>query len=172
MKSRYRLLHTLPLLLLFSACTPQEPTTAPEPSETYYPISINDTPLQLQLALIQSEQSKGLMHRDSMPKDHGMLFLFDQPEPRSFWMRNTRIPLDIGYFDASGQLLEIHALFPYDENAVPSRNQRVLIAVETNRGWFARNNITPGAQIDLKALTLAISRRGKSPSNYPLQTAY
>ena len=172
MKSLCRLLYTLPLLLLLSACMPEQPTAAPEPSETYYPISINDTPLQLRLALIQSEQNTGLMHRDSMPKDHGMLFLFNQPEPRSFWMRNTRIPLDIGYFDARGQLLEIHALYPYDENAVPSRSQQVLIAVETNRGWFARNNMTPGARIDIEALTRAIKRRGKSPNNYPLQTAH
>ena len=111
------------------------------------------------------------MHRDSMPDDHGMLFLFNQPEPRSFWMRNTRIPLDLGYFDASGRLLEIHALYPYDENGVPSRSQQVLIAVETNRGWFARNNIAPGAQLDFDALTLAVSRRGKSLTNYPILNA-
>lgn len=172
MKPLYRLLFTLPLFLLLIACGRQGPITAPEFSDTYFPISIDGAPLQVQLALIQSEQSKGLMHRDSMPKDHGMLFLFDQPEPRSFWMRNTRIPLDLGYFDASGRLLEIHALYPYNENGVPSRNQQVLIAIETNRGWFARNNIVAGAQIDLKALTLALSRRGKSLNSYPVQTTH
>ncbi len=93
MKHRTHSLFTLALLLLLSACAPKEPATAPEPSDTYFPISIAGTPLQLQLALIQSEQNKGLMHRDSMPEDHGMLFLFNQPEQRSFWMRNTRIPL-------------------------------------------------------------------------------
>jgi uncharacterized membrane protein (UPF0127 family) len=86
-------------------------------------------------------------------------------------MRNTRIPLDIGYFDANGRLLEIHALYPYDENSVPSRSQKVLIAVETNRDWFARNKIMPGAQIDLEALTHAIQRRGTSPQNFPLPPA-
>jgi uncharacterized membrane protein (UPF0127 family) len=100
-----------------------------------------------------------------------MLFLFKQPEQRSFWMRNTRIPLDIAYFDANGRLLEIHALYPYNENPVPSRSQNVLIAIETNRGWFARNNILPGAQLNLKALLDAISRRGQSPANYPIQNA-
>ena len=164
-------LFTLALLLLLSACAPKDSTSAPESRDAYFPISIGDIPLQLQLALTQGEQSKGLMHRDSMPKDHGMLFLFNQPEPRSFWMRNTRIPLDLGYFDASGRLLEIHALYPYDENAVPSRSQKVLIAVETNRGWFARNQIKPGAQLDLESLTQAISRRGKSPANFQLQNA-
>ena len=172
MKLLYRLLFTLLAILLLTACAPQEPMAAPESSDTYFPILIDAAPLQLQLALIQSEQNKGLMHRDSMPKDHGMLFLFNQPEPRSFWMRNTRIPLDIGYFDASGQLLEIHALYPYDETAVPSRNQQVLIAVETNRGWFARNHIAPGAQLNMDALAQAMSRRGKSLDSYPIQTAH
>ncbi|CAA6693237.1 MULTISPECIES: DUF192 domain-containing protein [unclassified Lentimonas] len=172
MKYRTYSVFTLVLTLLLGACAPKEPTIIPESNDTYFPISIGGAPLQLQLALIQSEQSKGLMHRDSMPKDHGMLFLFQQAGPRAFWMRNTRIPLDIGYFDASGRLLEIHALYPYDENSVPSRSQEVLIAVETNRGWFARNNITPGAQIDLKALTQAIKRRGQSPANFQLQPAH
>ena len=172
MKPLYRLLFTFGLFLLLIACAPQEPISAPESSDTYFPISIDGTPLQLQLALTQSEQNKGLLHRESMPTDHGMLFLFKQPEPRSFWMRNTRIPLDIGYFAASGRLLEIHALYPYDENGVTSRNQQVLIAIESNRGWFARNNIVAGAQIDLKSLAKAVSRRGKFLNSYPIQTAH
>jgi uncharacterized membrane protein (UPF0127 family) len=171
MKFFCSLLLSLPLLILLNACAPKESAIAKDPSSTYYPIHIDGATAQLQLALTQSEQSKGLMHRDSMPDDHGMLFLFQQPGPLSFWMRNTRIPLDIGYFDASGKLVEIHSLYPYDENAVPSRSQELLIAVETNRGWFAANRITPGAQLDLDAIKTAVIRRGKSPDNYALQTA-
>ena len=167
----YRLPFTLALFLLFIGCAPQEPVSAPESSDIYFPISIAGKTLQLQLALTQSEQSKGLMHRNSMPTDHGMLFLFKQPAPRSFWMRNTLIPLDLAYFDTSGRLLEIHALYPYDENGVSSRSQEVLIAIETNRGWFARNKIVTGAQIDLEALSLSLSRRGKLLNNYPIQTS-
>lgn len=168
----YHSLFTLATLLLLSICTPKESMAKPATDETYFPILIDGTPLQLQLALTPREHSKGLMHRDSMPKDHGMLFLFKQPEPRAFWMRNTRIPLDIGYFDASGRLLEIHALDPYDETSVPSLSQEVLIAVETNRGWYARNNITPGAQIDFIALAEALSQRGRPAVSYPFQTAH
>ena len=88
-----------------------------------------------------------------------MLFLFDKPDKRSFWMHNTRIPLDIGYFDQSGHLLEVHKLFPYDETPVPSAHNNVLIAIETNRGWYATNNVKPGARIDIKALNTALKRR-------------
>jgi uncharacterized membrane protein (UPF0127 family) len=96
------------------------------------------------------------MHRESLDKDHGMLFLFDSPDKRGFWMRNTCIPLDIGYFDSQGQLLEVHKLFPFDETAVNSRSREVLIAVETNRGWYAANGIQVGERIDMNSLDIAV----------------
>ncbi len=141
------------------ACQPSEQMLAPTNSQTYFPISIDGNELQLQLALNPFEQEKGLMHRDSLTEDHGMLFLYDQPEQRGFWMRNTRIPLDIGYFNSRGQLLEVYKLYPYDETTVPSKSRQVLIAVETNRGWYAAHGIKPGAQIDLETLKTALARR-------------
>ena len=71
-------------------------------------------------------------------------------------MRNTRIPLDIGYFDSSGRLLEVHKLFPFDETAVNSRSREVLIAVETNRGCYAANNIQVGDRIEMSSLAIAV----------------
>ncbi len=171
MKHRHSSLFPFALLLLLSACAPAKQTIEPAPPDTRFPLSIASSTVQLQLALTDSERAKGLMHRDSMPQDHGMLFLFNKPDQRSFWMRNTHIPLDLGYFDAAGRLLEIHPLYPYDQNGVPSRSDAVLIAVETNRGWFARNKIQPGAQLDLNALAQAVIQRGKSPASYQLQTA-
>ena len=154
------------LLILIGCARKEESPQSVSDNETYFSIPIDNTPLKLQLALTQSEQAKGLMYRDSLPKDHGMLFLFKNPGPRAFWMRNTRISLDLAYFDANGLLLEVHPLYPYDENAVHSNSRHVLIVVETNRGWFLRNNIRPGAGIDLKALKQAISARGYSPTDY------
>lgn len=166
-------LSTISLILLslcvFTGCSPKQLEHTPEPASTYFPIDIGTQVTQLQLALNQAEQSQGLMNRDSMDKDHGMLFLFDKAGPRSFWMRNTRIPLDIGYFDASGILLEIHSLYPYDETPVKSYSQNVLIAVEMNRGWFAANNIKPSAQIDMSHLEEALKQRGKNINSYPTQ---
>lgn len=51
------------------------------------------------------ERARGLMHRDALPADSGMLFLFDREEPQAFWMKNTRIPLDILYFDRNWTLV-------------------------------------------------------------------
>ena len=138
------------------ACQPVDAPVEAVGSQTYFPISIGGIELKLQLALKPAEQQKGLMYRESLDNDHGMLFLFDRPDKRGFWMRNTRIPLDIGYFDSSGQLLEIHKLYPYDETAVNSRSREVLIAVETNRGWYAANSIQVGDRIDMSSLAFAL----------------
>lgn len=160
----------LPISLCFLVgCSPKQLEHTPEPASTYFPINIGTQGTQLQLAFNQAEQSQGLMHRDSMEKDHGMLFLFDKAGPRSFWMRNTRIPLDIGYFDASGTLLEIHSLYPYDETPVKSYSQNILIAVEMNRGWFAAHGIKNSARIDMNQLKEAIKQRGKDILIYPIQ---
>ena len=138
------------------ACQPVDAPVKPVGSQTYFPISVGGSELQLQLALKPEEQQKGLMYRESLDNGHGMLFLFDRPDKRGFWMRNTRIPLDIGYFDSSGQLLEIHKLFPYDETAVNSRSREVLIAVETNQGWYDANGIQVGDRIDMSSLAFAL----------------
>ena len=151
----------------FVSCQPPEATVVSINSQTYFPISIGESELQLQMALKPAEQQKGLMHRESLDKDHGMLFLFDFPDKRGFWMRYTRIPLDIGYFDSSGRLLEVSYLFPFDENPVNSRSSEVLIAVETNRGWFATNGIQVGDRIDMGSLVEALE--GLKQKNYSIR---
>lgn len=156
------------LLLSLTACAPQNAPISNADASTYFPIQLKTATLQLQLALTPQEQAQGLMHRDMLAADHGMLFIFKQVDKRSFWMRNTRIPLDIGYLDASGKLIEIHKLYPYDENPVPSYSTQILMALEMNQGWFQANNIRPGAQLDLDATTQAIKARGSDPAQFPL----
>ena len=109
------------------------------------------------------------MHRNKLSKHHGMLFLFKQPGKRSFWMRNTYIPLDIAYFDSQGTLLEVHPLYPHNENPVYSHSKEVLIAVEMNQGWFLSKNIQPGAKLDLDSLKRAVISRGYLISDYKLE---
>ena len=146
-------------MLAFAICLKKEDRRPTVDSQTYFPISIDGHELQLQLALSPSEQKKGLMYRENLAEDHGMLFLFDYPDQASFWMRNTRIPLDIAYFDASGRLKEVHPLYPFDETSVMSRCREILIAIETNQEWFAQKSIRAGALIDMAALNAALSRR-------------
>jgi len=72
----------------------------------------------VELAETQEKQALGLMFRDQLPDDHGMLFLFPGEAMRSFWMKNTRIPLDIFYFDEELKLVSVA------ENTKPCRTQR------------------------------------------------
>ena len=72
----------------------------------------------VEIADSSQEQALGLMFRDSMPADSGMLFIFPNEAPRSFWMKNTRIPLDIMYFDKDLKMVSISA------NAKPCRVSR------------------------------------------------
>jgi uncharacterized membrane protein (UPF0127 family) len=152
-----------------TACSPDEPASSePAPVETYFPIQLGERTLQLQFAITPAEQQKGLMFRDELATDSGMLFLFEKPEQRGFWMKNTRIPLDIGYFAPDGRLLEIHQLYPFDETPVRSRSDRILIAVETNQGWFKANGIRPGARLDMNALKATVEERGFNPAVFAI----
>ena len=72
-----------------------------------------DVPLNIELALTPMEQAKGLMFRTEMADDAGMLFVFKEEAPRSFWMKNTLIPLDIIFIKRNGEILNIR------ENAIP-----------------------------------------------------
>ncbi|NNK97809.1 MAG: DUF192 domain-containing protein, partial [Xanthomonadales bacterium] len=66
----------------------------------------------VELATTSEKQALGLMFRDSMPVDEGMLFIFPNEAPRSFWMKNTRIPLDIMYFDKNLKMVSLSANTP------------------------------------------------------------
>ena len=78
-------------------------------------------------------------------------------------MRNTLIPLDIGFFDAKGVLREVQAMNPLDENPVASFSSDIQFAVEVNQGWYREHGLKPGTQIDLDALRAALKARGFEP---------
>jgi uncharacterized membrane protein (UPF0127 family) len=75
-------------------------------------VELGGSRFSVEIADTQETQRLGLMFRDSMPADHGMLFIFPNEAPRSFWMKNTRIPLDIMYFDKELKLVSLSADTP------------------------------------------------------------
>ena len=164
----FTLLGCLCLLLLAGGCQAADPETEIQPPDTWFPLTLNGVTLHVQLALTSQERQRGLMHRESLPEDHGMLFVFPAPESRSFYMRNTTIPRDLGSFDADGRLLERHALYPLDETPVPSRSDAIQFALEMNQGWFRRQEITTGVQLDLEEIRTAIQKRGEDPNDWNL----
>lgn len=66
----------------------------------------------IEIAADDASRERGLMFRESMPADHGMLFLFERPAAQTFWMKNTHIPLDILYFDQNYKLVSVQQRVP------------------------------------------------------------
>ncbi len=112
--------------------------------------------IKVEIAQTPVEKAQGLMNRKSLPKDSGMLFIFPGEQPMSFWMKNTYIPLTIGFFDSKMKLLETLDMEPHfgpvsDEN-LPHYNstRNAKYALEMEKGWFSKNKIKPGSTFKLK----------------------
>ncbi|MCZ8116173.1 DUF192 domain-containing protein [Silanimonas sp.] len=75
-------------------------------------VDVGGQRFDVELADDFDERARGLMFRESMPADHGMLFVHDSEAPLAYWMKNTRIPLDILYFDAERRLVSIQRGVP------------------------------------------------------------
>lgn len=99
-----------------------------------------------EIAATREERSRGLMFRESLPEDHGMLFVFSEEKVLGFWMRNTPLPLSIAYADAGGTIVRIADLEPHDERPVSSVRP-ARYALEMRRGWFAEHGVLPGDRI-------------------------
>lgn len=100
--------------------------------------------LSTELAVRPVEIFTGMMWRTNMPENEAMLFVFPNPEPRSFYMRNTYVPLSLAYISPDGVIQEIHDLQPLNEASVPSRSENIQYVLEVPQGWFQRHNISTG----------------------------
>ena len=101
------------------------------------------------------EQTRGLMERTALGEDRGMLFVYSDEEVRSFWMKNTLIPLSIAYMDSDGRIVDIQDMKPLDADpphyvsADPAQ-----YALEVNKGFFEEHGVKVGDRADLSALQL------------------
>ena len=106
-------------------------------------------PLQIEIPNNIRDFNLGLMFRESLDRNSGMLFIFDESAEQSFYMKETRIPLDIAFINEEGIIESIKELEPFDETPVSSEGE-VICALEVNRGWFAENNVEVGDEIDIE----------------------
>jgi uncharacterized membrane protein (UPF0127 family) len=99
-----------------------------------------------EIAARPADRQQGLMFRQSMPTDYGMLFVFEQTALHCFWMKNTPLPLTIGFFDDKGTLINTVDMAPFDESShCPTKPARY--ALEMNQGWFAKHRIKAGSKL-------------------------
>ncbi|GHC00716.1 hypothetical protein GCM10007047_16470 [Cerasicoccus arenae] len=129
-------------------------------------MTIGDQQIRVQLAIKQEEQQRGLMFRQTLAENDGMLFIFSRPESRSFWMRNVDLPLDVGYINPEGVLREVYPMYPHDENSVPSRGSDIQYVLEMNQDWYQEHKVFPGAKIDIALIADAMKDRGFNPAQF------
>jgi len=111
-------------------------------------VSYFDLPLEVEIPSNLRDFNKGLMFRESLENNKGMLFIFERVGRYSFYMKNTTIPLDVAFVTEDGIIDSIKELEPNDETPVASEGE-VIFAIEVNRGWFAENNVEVGDELVL-----------------------
>lgn len=115
-------------------------------------IKVGSERLKVEVAETEAQRSQGLMNRTKLGDKEGMLFVFSTPQKVSFWMKDTLIPLAIGFFDASGRLLATTEMAPPAsalEVSLPHYDSppEVLMALEVPKGWFKRKKIKIGDKL-------------------------
>jgi uncharacterized membrane protein (UPF0127 family) len=139
-----RLAAALCLLAAFPVTAPAQ--SGPQPALPTVKLTAGIHVITAEAATTDRTRMIGLMHRDRLPPNHGMLFVFDAKSQQCFWMRNTRVPLTIAFIDDDGTLLQLENMAPQTEDSHCSEKP-VRYALEMEQGWFAKRGIAPGARI-------------------------
>lgn len=146
MKTKSFLFLSILSLILFSSCTKKLPVTD---------ISIerkdgSRITVKAEVARTTEERNHGFMERKVIPDGTGMIFIFENDQILSFWMKNTPHPLSIAYIDSKGKIRNIYDMTPYSLSPIVSTSS-VRYALEVPQGWYEKNNITVGDVIHSSA---------------------
>ncbi|HUP29548.1 MAG TPA: DUF192 domain-containing protein [Usitatibacter sp.] len=120
--------------------------TAAETALRTVQVRIANHPLKVEVAQREADRQKGLMFREKIAKNDGMLFIFDEPAYHSMWMKNTLIPLSVAFVDAGGTILNILDMEPGSLESHMSAGPSIY-AIETNQGWFAEKGLKAGDKV-------------------------
>jgi uncharacterized membrane protein (UPF0127 family) len=112
--------------------------------------------VSVEVASTEMAREKGLMFRESLPRDGGMLFIYPHPRTLSFWMRNTLIPLSIAFFDDDGVIVNTLEMKPGIE-VPPYRSEKPCrFALEMATHWFSDHGVKAGDRIEIPAHLLQL----------------
>ena len=133
--------------------------TAPAPMQLRQRVLYVTTPtktyeLIVEVAETPEQQARGLMYRTELAENRGMVFLFPRATDAGFWMKNTKIPLSIAFFDKNGRIVRILQMDPCtlppeesDRCPVYAPGTAYVGALEVNQGWFAARGVKEGDSI-------------------------
>ncbi|MEK9802634.1 MAG: DUF192 domain-containing protein [Curvibacter sp.] len=102
--------------------------------------------IQAQVATTPEQQALGLMHRQEMPVNEGMLFIFERPSRQCFWMQNTLLPLTAAFIADDGTIVNLADMQPRTTDSHCS-TQPVRFVLEMNQGWFAKRGLQAGSRL-------------------------
>lgn len=127
------------VLIIIQSCTLQQDGVTIK-------TATGDVEVLVEIAEDIDEQAIGLMYRTAMEEDHGMLFVFEEEKQRVFWMKNTKIPLDIIFVDASGAIVDIKENFQpcVVEDCEKYYSKPAMYALEVNAGLVQKHGIFVG----------------------------
>lgn len=102
--------------------------------------------IKAEVAANEAERQQGLMFREKMAPNEGMVFIFDAPAAVCMWMKNTPLPLSVAFLDDEGKIINIEDMKPQTTDTHCAAKQ-ARYALEMNLGWFKQKNIKPGTVI-------------------------
>ena len=136
------------VLVLLAGCA-----KATSPGHKPVTVLLHGQRFSAELATDDAQRQRGLMMRQSLPADHGMLFVFPRTEPQAFWMKNTLIPLDMLYFDAARQLVSMQLSVPpcrADPCPVYPSEGPARYVLELSGGTARRIGVQPGDELKIE----------------------
>lgn len=143
------------IYLALPVVTAAEGVTKENSQKKLHTLKLAGKVLKVELAEDENSRRRGLMFRKSLNEDEGMLFIFPDETQLSFWMKNTFIPLDIGFFDKDKRLINFLSMEPVKSEMqvnLPSYESRgpAKFALEVNQGWFKKNKVQVGQKFELE----------------------
>ena len=144
-----RLLSSSLLWAAAALLAPALPAQAQEQAQTNLPrvrLTAGMYQIDAQVASAPTEHQTGLMYRQEMPQQEGMLFAFPQPSVQCFWMKNTLMPLTAAFVADDGRIVNLADMAPRTLDSHCS-DEPVRYVLEMNQGWFAKKGIRAGARL-------------------------
>lgn len=144
---------SLLFVFLLAGCAQVPPvtqTTLPKADVTLTSPKGDHVTVTAELARTEAEREQGLMYRTSLPHGSGMLFVFTEAQVLNFWMKNTKIPLDVLYFDSDGMFVSLQHMDPCTADPCPSytSGSPASFALEVPQGFSTKYNIGIGWKLD------------------------
>jgi uncharacterized membrane protein (UPF0127 family) len=137
------------VLLVASTARAQAPgTNSAQPKLPTVELSAGIHLIKAEVADRFETRMRGLMYRERLGANEGMLFVFQDKSPQCFWMKNTVLPLSIAFIDDDGAIVNIADMKPLDETSHCSARP-VRFALEMEQGWFHRRGIRAGSALGL-----------------------